>query len=185
MEIEILFVNEERSFNEIAIVLIRYYEVLLRCKLVVGFNEKTNSIFYYVLLPYISAPAKVKEKKGRRQKIRVNVVSWPNEQISKQFQAKSLELLRDKNPELFSLSEETVKTYLSERSNSILKRSKKPQERSKNTNSNEHYEHTTKELSNALNNEPNKRERSNVANNQLNHEEKHHVANRHNRLKVS
>jgi hypothetical protein len=123
MELDILFVNKERSFNEIAIVFVRYYEAVFRCKLVVGVTPQ-RTLYHYIMMPFITSKEKIA---GTNRPSRVNVVNWPNEHINKVFQAKCLEILKERYPDLFSNCVEEVEAYLDERKKSIQdKRSRKP-----------------------------------------------------------
>lgn len=112
MEIEILVVNKERSFNELAIVFIRYHQLCLRCKLAVGYNESKKSVYHYLVMPFINLKCKIDNRLSQK---RVNVANWPNEKISKDFQERALSLLRVRYPELFSISESVVKSLVKDR----------------------------------------------------------------------
>lgn len=110
MQVDILAVNKERSFNEIAVVMVRYYDMALRCKLVVGYDKIKDSTYHYLLMPFVRLKAN-----GEDKMVRVNVVNWPNEVISKQFQTTCLEILRKRHPDLFTVSKEQAKGYTEEK----------------------------------------------------------------------
>lgn len=123
MEIDILFVNSEPSFNEIAIVFVRYHEVVFRCKLVVGVNAQRD-LYYYLLMPFITSKEKIK---GNNKPTRINVVNWPNEKISKQFQDKAIEILKKKHPDLFIHVVEEIEECIEKRQKFIkAKNDRKP-----------------------------------------------------------